>query len=175
MKRKIILFIGMTLDGYIATDQDQLDFLDAYNDVKINTENYEKLLERIDTLIMGRNTYDVVSKLVYKWPYENLQTYVITSRPQENTHNISFINEDLNVFMTKLHNNSSKDIWLVGGGKLASTFMEKGFIDEYQITLIPKILGSGRSLFNKIKNDIDLELKNVEHEDQIVHLTYIKK
>ena len=42
MKRKIILFIAMSLDGYIADDQDQLEFLDAYNDVDINKKNYEK-------------------------------------------------------------------------------------------------------------------------------------
>ena len=175
MKRKIILFIAMTLDGYIADDQDQLEFLDPFNDVKINIENYESLMNRVDALIIGRKTFDTISKLVDKWPYENHHTYVITSRPKENQKNITYVNEQLETFISKLDRDSKKDLWLVGGGMLASSFMEKSFIDEYQITLIPKILGYGKKLFNSISNMIDLDLKNVQHEGQIVHLTYIKK
>ena len=175
MKRKIILFIAMTLDGYIADEKDQIDFLDIYNDVQINKDNYQALMERTDTLIIGRKTYDVVNKLVDAWPYENHHTYVMTSRKEENTPNITFVNEDIHSFLSKIDNDSNKDIWLVGGGALASTFMEHDFVDEYQITIIPKILGMGVKLFNPIQHSIDLELKKVDHEDQIVHLTYIRK
>jgi dihydrofolate reductase len=175
MKRKIILFIAMSLDGYIADDQDQLEFLDAYNDVDINKKNYEDLMQKVDSLIIGRKTFDVISKLVDKWPYENHHTYVITTRPQKNEKNIAFVNEDLESFLESIDDKSTKDIWLVGGGMLASSFMEKGYIDEYQITVIPKILGSGKKLFNPLTNMIDLKLMNVQHEDQIVHLTYIRK
>ena len=163
----------MTLDGYIADEQDQLTFLDTYHHIKLTNQTYEQLLERIDTIIMGRKTYDILQTLVKKWPYPNQQTYVLTSSLSKSpADSITYVNRDIENFMNDLMLSKGKDIWIVGGGKVVQTLLNMGLIDEFHITIIPKLLGKGKPLFHPLNHAIDLKLESVITEDDVVMLIY---
>lgn len=174
MDRKVILYIAMTLDGYIADENDQLSFLDPYNENDLAKKSYQELMDQTDILLIGRKTYDVVSKLVTEWPYPNHHTYVFTTNPRTNTKNITYTNKDMNELIIELKMKPGKDIWLVGGGKLVQSMIEHDLIDEYQIAIIPIILGKGIPLFHETKHQVDLIFNRVEHENGMVFLTYKK-
>ncbi len=176
MKRKTILYIAMTLDGYIADEQDQLTFLDAYHHIKFTNQTYAKLLKRIDTIIMGRKTYDILQTLVEKWPYSDQQTYVLTSTLSKSpVDSITYVNYNIEEFMKNLILSDGKDIWIVGGGKVVQTLLDMNLIDEFHITIIPKLLGGGKPLFRPLNHILDLELEEVITDDNLVMLIYNRK
>ena len=81
--REVILYIAMSLDGYIADAQGGVDWLGGHGEPEEGMESYSRLLQRIDTVVMGWNTYHQVTTQLSpdRWVYEGLHTYVITHRP----------------------------------------------------------------------------------------------
>jgi dihydrofolate reductase len=174
MERKIILYIAMTLDGFIADSHDGLSFLDAYNDYPEVQTSINNLMLEVDTLLMGRRTYDIVNQMSDSWAYPNHMTYVFTSKDEKDKENIKFTSERIEPFVSKLKNMSGKDIWLVGGGRLIQPFIEKNLIDEYRITIIPKLLGRGIKLFHDQMNMLSLKYERTDYFKDLVMLTYSK-
>jgi dihydrofolate reductase len=174
MERKIILYIAMTLDGYIADSNDDLSFLDAYNLYPEIQTSYNQLMLEVDTLLMGIRTYDVVHQMDDQWAYPNHMTYVFTSKKQKDEDHIQFISPHLETFVHQMKKLPGKDIWLVGGGRLIQPFIEKNFIDEYRITIIPKLLGHGIKLFHEQQNLISLKYERTAYLKDLVMLTYSK-
>lgn len=168
--RKVILYIAMTLDGYIAKENDDLSFLSEYEANPEITESFNDLENRIDTYLLGRKTYDVI-KNFDPWPYQNKAVYVISSHDILDDKIISY-HGDLSLLIQKLKEEKGKDIWLVGGGVLIKSMMDHDLIDEYQITIIPKTLSSGIPLFPKGIKETTLKLDSVKTMGELVHITY---
>ncbi|KRL56015.1 hypothetical protein FC70_GL000601 [Paucilactobacillus oligofermentans DSM 15707 = LMG 22743] len=102
MTRKVILYIATSLDGYIADKNGNIDWLTAYGDQDVVSEDnsYQTLLTRVDTVIMGRTTYDqVINEFMVEnndaYYYENMSNYVFTNRPAEARENVVFTNESV--------------------------------------------------------------------------------
>lgn len=95
--RKVILFIAISLDGYIADKNGKVDWLQGQGDDGENIDSYAEFIKDVDTAIMGWNTYhQIVTELSPdEWVYDALTTYVVTHRAHESTENIKFVNEDL--------------------------------------------------------------------------------
>lgn len=165
----------MTLDGYIADEHDQLSFLDPFATNKLADYSYQTLLNRTDVLFIGRKTYDIVRASVPLWPYANHHTYVFTSKPGVNATNITFTSKDYKQVLKDVGIDSEKDIWVVGGGKLVHSLIEKDLIDEYHIFIVPLLLGKGVPLFHQVNKTINLKLIKVEYEDQLTMLIYHRK
>lgn len=125
MNKKIILYIAMTLDGFIADENDQLSFLNPYQDNILAKQSYEILMDCTDIILIGRKTYDVLNQLVDHWPYPNHHTYVFTSQSRESSKNITFTNQSISNLLLDLNRVPGKDIWVVGGGKLIQSLIEK--------------------------------------------------
>ena len=172
--KKIILYIAMSLDGYIAGENGEIDWLEKFNDEK-TTENYEKFYERIDTIIMGRATYFKLVNDIAKdnWPFQGKRCLVLTSDIALKDERVEVIHNLNQGFMESLRELGGKDIWLMGGGKTIETFLQEDYIDEYIITVTPTILGKGIPLFRGEGKQIDLLLKNVELLGELVTLTYV--
>ncbi|MFH1692689.1 MAG: dihydrofolate reductase family protein [Bacillota bacterium] len=83
--------------------------------------------------------------------------------------------QDIKMFLADLNQKPDKDIWIVGGGNLVQSFLKDDLIDEFRVTIVPKILDDGIPLFRTIKNSIDLKLIQAFHEDDLVMLTYHRK
>ncbi|HSG73782.1 MAG TPA: dihydrofolate reductase family protein [Nitrosopumilaceae archaeon] len=164
--RKIRLFIACSLDGYIAKEDGSVDWLPQNGD-----SGYEQFYKSIDTVLMGKKTYDQILTFG-KYPYKDKLSYVFTRNPnQKKDENVEFISE-VEEFTQKLISNSGKDIWLVGGSDTASTFLNLKFVDELIISVIPVVLGKGIPLFTNIKEEIKLELVKTTKYSKLVELSY---
>ena len=148
MSRKLVLYIAVSLDGYIADEHGGVSWLDSATE-PVGDGGYAAFLERIDTVILGRRTYDqIVTELSpEEWVYHGLQSIVLTHRPCADTEEITFTCEEASSLAKRLKAQPGKDIWICGGAAVAGQFMERGLVDEYYLTVLPVLLGAGIRLF----------------------------
>ncbi|NMA84308.1 MAG: dihydrofolate reductase [Epulopiscium sp.] len=177
MSRNIILYIAVSLDGYIARSNGAVDWLSGSSGDPNVDSGFDKFYSSIDTVVMGRTTYEqVINELSPSaWVYEGKKCYVATTRNDESDNSVEYISEDITEFIKNLTSQQGKDIWLVGGGKLINQFMKQNLIDKYIITIIPTILGDGIPLF--IENNPEIKLKLIETKavDGMAELTYVRR
>ncbi len=153
--RKLTFGVANSLDNYIARKDDSVDWLLWDKEVFAVTAEYWKT---IDTVVMGRKTYEVALKHGTTL-YPGVKNYVI-SRTLKNDvdKNVEIISADGAEFIRNLKNQEGKDICLLGGGELAKSLFEAKLIDEIGINIHPVLLGSGIPLFLEMNHQIDLEL-----------------
>lgn len=144
--RKLILNIAISLDGFIAGKNDDLSFLDIVS-VKDEDYGYAELIESIDTVIVGRKTFDWIVNNITEPPYPNLIAYVITKTPKTNFKNIIYFSNDLKKLVIQLKNLDGKNILCDGSAMIVNELLKNGLIDELIISIIPIILGEGIKLF----------------------------
>ena len=137
MSREIILYIATSLDGFIAKEDDDLQWLTET--VGEGDNGYTEFYQSIDTTIMGKRTYDYVMQHTETFPYPDKKCYVFTASEKGSNEYVEFVNEDVVTFTKKLKVQKGSKIWMIGGANL---------LDEYMITVTPHILGSGIVLFN---------------------------
>lgn len=156
----IILYIATSIDGYIADADGSVDWLEQIPNPEKTDYGYGPFMENIDTVVMGRKTYEKVKSFDMEWPYSNGHTVVITSdRSYEtDTPNTSILSTLNRASVERLRLQSTKDIWLVGGGELVTSFLKMGTIDRILLFMMPIILGSGIPLFPGKGSPVDLHL-----------------
>jgi dihydrofolate reductase len=164
--KKVVLYIAMSLDGYIADKDGGVSWLVGEN-TDIQLSSYDEFIKTVDTIIMGQKSYNqIITELSPdNWVYEGLQTYVLTHRSMISRRYIDFTDDSIDDLINRIRmkaGNSEKDIWLCGGSDVVHQFMEKDLIDRYHITVIPTILGAGIRLFKKL--DQPLLLKHISNE-----------
>ena len=176
MERSIILYIAMSLDGYIARNNGAVDWLSGHNDDTNVDNGYDEFYKTIDTIVMGRITYEqVINELSPGvWVYEGKKCYVANTKKCESYNKVEFISKDIAGYIKNLKKQQGKDIWIVGGAKLIDQFIKQDIIDKYIITVIPTILGEGIPLFLKENPETKLRLIETKIVDGMVELTYIK-
>ncbi len=146
--RKLSLFIAASLDGYIAQANDDLSFLKIVE--KENEDyGYGEFTSTIDTIIIGRKTYDYVDKHIGSSHYENgeRQVYVMTRTDRPGVGNIKFYNGDLSELVRKLKSEEGKNIYCDGGAEVINELLKNDLIDEMIISIIPILVGNGTRLF----------------------------
>jgi len=154
-KRKVIVYIAMSLDGYIAGEGDDLSFLSI---VQQDGEDYgyHAFVDTVDTVIIGRKTYDWVCKQGII-PHQDTSLYIITRNPQLSENSSQYYSGDLSVLMKKLLSESGKHIYCDGGAELIDSLLRLKLIDECIISIIPTVLGKGIPLFRN-QHDITFNL-----------------
>jgi dihydrofolate reductase len=141
--RKIILSLGISLDGYIARLNGDVDFLFMPKDYP-RAESFA----RIDTAIMGRKTLIAGLKLGGGKIPGGFSYYVFSrTEPPGEKDGVTFVNDSPAAFVSKLRKRSGRDIWLMGGGELARDFLKADLVDELNLGIIPVLLGKGIPLF----------------------------
>lgn len=174
MSRKVILYIAMSLDGYIAEDDGKVNFLEGHNDGGIENTSYQDFLKNIDTVVMGRSTYNqIITELSPGvWVYKGLKSFVVTTKPYEEDENVEFIDSNIINKIKELKKIEGKDIWLIGGSQVIDLFIQNQMIDEYIITIIPTILGSGIPLFQSQNQSKRLKKDCVKSFGDFVEIKY---
>lgn len=172
--RKTILFIAMSLDGYIADKDGKVDWLAGESQNHNDMQSYEQFIKGIDTVVMGWNTYHQLTTELSPdvWMYETLMSYVITHHQKEDTHNIQFIHQDFYDFMQTLKHQDGKDIWICGGASIVQQCLENHLIDRLHISMIPTLLGDGIRLFQGHESEIKLKLIGTLSYNGITDLIY---
>ncbi|KQL32722.1 diacylglycerol kinase [Bacillus sp. FJAT-25509] len=171
--RKIILYIGTSIDGYIANNDGTLEWLET-TEVE-GDSGYNTLLERIDTVVMGKGTYDVVRGFDMDYPYRTYKNYVFSKAATGSDEYATFIDGDIKAFIQELKQQPGKDIWFIGGGNLAREFFKENLIDEFQLAIAPIVLGKGISLYAGDDITQKYTLTKVEKLGQLAMLHYVKK
>lgn len=175
MERKVVLYIAVSLDGYIARNNGEVDFLEGDGSDKDGDVGYLDFYNTIDTVIMGNSTYEQIIGWG-EYPYKGTEGYVYTNKKVGNNEDVTFTNINPRELINKLKKKEGKDIWVVGGAQIAKIFMQENLIDEYIIATIPVLIGDGIKLFDKNnKEDIKLELKESNVVNGIVINKYIKR
>lgn len=175
--RKSILFIAMSLDGYIADSSGGVDWLKGQGSDSENLDVYSEFVKGIDTILMGWNTYEqVITELSpAEWIYSDFTTYVITHHEADSTEQIQFVHEDPAVLLRRLKSEDGKNIWICGGASLIGQLMDQDLIDQYDISVIPTLLGSGIRLFGNMKKEIKLKLIKTQTYNGITDLIYTRR
>lgn len=176
--RKVILFIAMSLDGYIADGEGSVDWLGGHGNDSEMQDTYSQFIVHVDTVVMGRNTYDqIVTELSPdEWVYRDLTSYVITRREAPySSENIRFSAEDPCRLIKSLREKEGKAIWICGGADLVQQLWREDLIDVYYLSVIPMLLGNGIRLFEKTENRIPLRLIKTQSYNGITDLVYERR
>lgn len=169
--RKLVLFIACSLDGYIARNDGGIDWLPTDQDY-----NYTSFYEGIDTVVMGRKTYDLA--LTFGgYPYKGKTSYVFTRNAvRRGDDNAVFVSREAGGFIQELKKQKGKGIWLVGGGEVVRECVKQDLIDEYILSYVPVILGDGVLLFPPPGREIPLKLvKSESFNTGLVQMTYHRR
>lgn len=156
--RKIILYIATSVDGYIARPNGDLDWLDT---VQVEGEDYgyQQFIESVDTVILGRKSYDKVMTLVDEFPHKDKKCYILTKSDRESTEaNLIFYNKSLQTLIETLRQEGGAHIYCDGGAEVVTELMRLDAIDEYIISIIPIFLGDGIRLFKENRPEMHLHL-----------------
>lgn len=174
MSRKIILYVAVSLDGYIADRKGSAEPLTGKDLDHSGDYGYEEFLSGIDTVVMGKNTYQQITTELSpgEWPYGNLKSYIFTHQEMDDKRGIAFIQRKPEKFLLELKNKPGKDIWICGGSDLANQLMDAGVIDEYHLHIMPVVLGGGIPLFNRPHPDLKLCIKNIKEVNGVIDVTY---
>jgi dihydrofolate reductase len=145
---RILGYIAASLDGFIATKEGSLDWLFKYDDPDFGGEHHYRFFsKRIRTVVMGRATYDWIAGDPSDWAYGDQRVIVVTSRQIDNPKGPLEMRSDIDALIKELRALDDGDVWMLGGGKLQMTFMERGALDEIEMYIIPEIIGGGVPLF----------------------------
>lgn len=175
--RKVILFIAMSLDGYIADQHGTVDWLNGQEKDGEDIDSYSVFKKEIDTVIMGWNTYhQIVTELSpAEWVYADLTSYVITHRSLPSTDEIVFTAKEPHIVVNELKHKQGKSIWICGGSSIVQQLQKADLIDEFHISVIPTILGSGIRLFGTSPDEVKLNLVHTQAYNGIVELIYTRR
>lgn len=176
--RNVILYIAMSLDGYIAKQNGSIDWI-ANNINYLEEDNtYEAFYQNVDTVILGRKTYEQIIKELSpdSYPYSDSESFVLTSNlnATKSFSKATFTNQNVCELVKELKVKKGQNIWIVGGNSIIDPLVNNNLIDEYIIAVIPTILGSGIPLFDKIDSEKPLKHINSYVKNQITYLTFKK-
>ncbi|GEK59538.1 dihydrofolate reductase family protein [Marinococcus halophilus] len=143
--KPVILFIAASLDGYIADEKGNIDWLTKAEGKGDN--GYDEMYRRVDTVIMGRKTYEHVLLLMEFFPYSGKDCYVFSTSRTGSDRHVSFVQGDVAEWIQNKQQESGSGIWIVGGTDIIAPLLEAEMIDEYIITFTPDLLGHGTPLF----------------------------
>jgi len=186
--RKLILEEWMSLDGFVADKNGQLDFFTNLTPEqnKYSDQDQLKFLENVDTILLGRKTYELFADF---WPSATTDKEIIADKLNQ-TDKVVFSNtltkapwgkwKDCKVIgghaadaIRQLKSLPGKDMVMWGSISLAQSLMKEGLIDEYHIQLCPVVTGGGRPLFTQEINETKLTLSEVRKYDTgTVFLSY---
>jgi dihydrofolate reductase len=175
--RKLSLFIATSLDGYIAKPHDDLSFLKLV-EKEGEDYGYADFTSTIDTLIIGRKTYDYVLKEIGSAHYDNGQkdVYVITRTERPGVGRTTFYTGSLTELVQRLKSQSGKNIYCDGGAEIINELLKDDLIDELIISIVPILVGNGTRLFKDDRPEQMLELLHAKTFDTgLTQLHYRRK
>jgi len=172
-KRKIIVYIATSVDGYIARSDGNIDWLNR----PMPKDGYgmTEFFKSIDTILWGRKTFgESASRGGPKAFGAKVKNYVFTHQPPKSpTKGVEFINEDIRSFASRLRAEPGKNIWMMGGGGVIASFLDAGEIDEFMIHVVPTFIGEGIPLVQPGYRNLPLKLLATKTwEDGVVLLHY---
>lgn len=180
---RAIFYTATTLNGFLATDDDSLDWLFAAPGGEGGDADFRRFLDGIGVLVQGSSTYEWVVRnedLIAhpeKWPdyYGSRPTWVFTTRdlPEVAGADVRFVSGPVRDAWPAIRDAAAgRDVWIVGGGDLAGQFADEGLLDEIRVSIAPATLRSGKPLLPRALGSDALELVRVAQAGAFAELTY---
>jgi len=158
------VFIGTSLDGYIADRDGGLDYLDTVPNPDNVDLGYTVFMESVDAILMGRKTLETVIGFDVPWPYTK-PVFVFSSKMKKAPTNlegkVEIVSGLLEEVIKEL-NIRGLNYFYIDGGKLIQSFLAEDIVDEMIITQIPILIGGGTSLFGSLPKHLEFELVKSE-------------
>jgi len=172
---KASVFIGTSLDGFIAREDGGIDCLQEVGDPPGEDYGYNAFFDSVDALVMGRNTYELVRTFA-EWPYGTKPVIVLTSRPLEIpdtlADRVSTLSGPPEEIVRQLGERGLTHVY-VDGGKTIQDFLAAGLIQRMTITRLPVLIGTGIPLFGPVPHDIKLRhIETRTYGNGLVQSTY---
>jgi dihydrofolate reductase len=172
----IHVFIATSLDGFIATSDGGVEWLDEIPNPEHSDFGYVRFMSGIDALVMGRNTFEKVLTFG-SWPYD-IPVFVLSKSlsrvPERIEGNVEIVNGALRPLIERLAQRGFRNLY-VDGGKVIQSFLEEDLIDEMIITRVPILLGDGVPLFGKLTKRLQFKhLKTETFNETLVQSTYTR-
>jgi dihydrofolate reductase len=155
-----VVFIGTSLDGYIADKDGGLDFLHSIPNPEQDDLGYLDFMNGIDALLMGRKTYETVLGFGGQWPYHKpvfVLSNTLSFLPVDLPEKIELVNGSIRQVVGEINSMGFEQLY-IDGGKLIQSFLKEDMIDEIIITQVPILLGGGTSLFGDLPAHLTFEL-----------------
>ncbi len=174
-QRKLVLYIAMSLDGLIAGEDDDITWLSIVEQ-EGEDYGYYKFIQTVDTVIMGRKTYDKVLSFGIDFPHSDKKCYVLSSSKTGKDENVEYWNTSVQDLIAEIRQNDGLNIYCDGGSGIVFELMKHHLIDEYVISIIPIMLGKGIPLFKPGREKESLKLKKATSFPKgLVQLHYERK
>ncbi len=170
------VFIAISLDGFIARRNGNIDWLtEIGNATRSEDYGYKEFIDSVDTLVIGRNTYEL-GLTFQEWPYIGKRVTVLSSRspkiPDKLSRNVEVLSCSPVELIHRLSENGARHVY-VDGGKTIQAFLNAGLIQEMTLTHIPILIGAGIPLFGKLDRDIRfLHIETKAYESGFVQSKY---
>ena len=172
-RRKVIVHIGASADGYIARPDGDLEWLTSRPAPK-GFYGMNAFMRSIDTKVLGRKTYEMSLRMGAK--FDSKSRNIVFSRhppPTDAPSGVEFVTEAIGPFVSRLREQPGKDIWLMGGGEIIASFLDEQVIDEFVVSVVPVFIGEGIPLIARRHRHVPLDLRSVDRfEDGLVQLHY---
>jgi dihydrofolate reductase len=173
--RKVVLYISLSLDGYIADVGGDVGWLGGQDPDYTGDYGYEAFICTADTVLMGARTYRQVTEELSPdcWPYQGLETYILTHRPEPDTPERRFVDGSPTELLRRLRQEEGGNIWICGGADLIRQCM--GEIDEFHLSIMPILLGNGTPLFPEGGPPLTLRLTDLRQENGVIDCVYQRR
>ena len=166
MKSKIILYIAVSVDGFIASKDLSVKWLDKYFSKKMGN-SYKKFFKTIGSVILGNTTHKQ-----FPQKYEGKPTFVFSRKKKGKDENITYVQGSAKSFMKKYKPKGK--VWLLGGAEVINHFLKDDLVDEMRIFVMPELLGDGVRLFKEGNKDKKFKFINKKSYGHVVELYYKK-
>jgi dihydrofolate reductase len=177
-KRKIVVYIAASADGYIARPDGDVEWLNR----RPRNVDYgmKKFYPTIDTILWGRKTYDWLIDYYKKRGKTTglfdtkVDNYVFSRKPPKRpAAGAQFVSEPIKAFARRLRATPGKHIWMMGGAGLIASFLDAGEIDEFDIHMMPVFIGKGIPLVAPRHRDIELRTRaSKKYPDGVIRIRY---
>ncbi len=172
--RKVILYIAESLDGFIAREDNDISWLSIVEKPD-EDYGYKDFIDTIDTVIMGRRTYEKVLSFGIEFPHKDKKCYILSKTLEGNNENAQFYNGSIKDLIEMLKGKAGKNIFIDGGAEVVREFRSENLIDEYIISIVPVLLGKGIRLFKDTDTENKLSLiESKVFDSGLVQLWYEK-
>jgi len=178
---RVTIHMAASLDGFIARQDGRVDWLETSDEfaggATLEPGFVEEFLETIDCYVMGSRTYETALRFEsqgFGWSYGQKPTFVLTTRDLPRTRDtVEFHSGDLAQLVNERLRPAFRSIWFVGGGALCGECLRLGLADELRYSILPILIGSGISFFDKLDRDVALHLAEVTaYKNGMVELRY---
>lgn len=168
--RKVVYNCAVSLDGFIEGPNGEFDWCMADQDYGMSA-----FMERIDTVLYGRKSYELVLKMGQTFGKEH-EHYMFSTTMTEAAENVTLIKDKASEHVKAIKAALGKDIWLFGGADLAGSLMNEGLVDELALAVHPIVLGQGKPLFTNVQHRVQYRLESVKPYDTgLIIVNYVLK